>query len=322
MSSIPLMKIYIIGATKEFNKRIQKALEASGQKDVVTIIVSKITPKELAEKAGDAEMLVASPSGFEMVSREHINNLPKLKFITTTSVGTDWIDVEAAKERGIVVCNQKGVNAEAVAEHCFGMILDLSKRITEADRDIREKGECRSSLYMGIELYGKTLGIIGLGDIGQRVARIAKGFSMKVLGVNKSKKQVNGIEVVSSETLLKESDVIAVTIPLTRDTEDLLSEKEFNFMKLGVILVSISRESIINKQAVLNALDSEKIGGYGFDADIMTRIKKGDPYFKYQRIVITPHSASMTKEADKGYVDMTVENISAFINENPIRVVG
>ncbi|OGK19602.1 hypothetical protein A3G67_01035 [Candidatus Roizmanbacteria bacterium RIFCSPLOWO2_12_FULL_40_12] len=316
------MKIYIVGATREFNESMQNALRSSGQKDVSIIVVpKKITPRELAEKAGDCEILVASPSGFERVSKEHVDSLPKLKFITTTSVGTDWVDVQAAKEHGVIVSNQKGVNAEAVAEHCFGMILDVAKRITEADRDIREKGEYRSSPYMGIELYGKTLGIIGIGDIGQRVARIAKGFSMKVLGVNKSRKEVLGIELESLETLLKESDVIAVTIPLTTDTENLLSEKELNLMKPGVILVSTSREKIINKEAVLDAVDSGKVSGYGFDAEILSPIKKGDPYLKRRRVVITPHSASMTREANQGYIDMTVENVMAFLIEKPIRVV-
>jgi phosphoglycerate dehydrogenase-like enzyme len=318
------MKIYIVGATKEFNLHIQNALADNGYKEVTIINAPKITPKELAEKAGDCEILVASPSGFAMVSKEHIDGLPKLKLITTTSVGTDWVDVKAAKERGVIVCNEKGVNSEAVAEHCFGMALDLAKRITEADRDIRGKGEHRSLpyMFMGLELYGKTIGIIGTGDIGQRVARIAKGFSMKILGVNKSGKEVNGIELVNLEELLKRSDVIAITVPFTKATENLLSEKEFNVIKPGVILVSISREKIINKDAVLNALDSGKVGGYGFDADIMSPITKDDLYLKHPRIIITPHSASMTKEADKGYIDMTVENISAFLNGNPIRVVS
>lgn len=316
------MKIYIVGSAKEFIERIQKALEKSEQNEVLSIISSAISPKELAQKAGDCEILVASPSGFEQVSKEHIDSLPKLKFISTTSVGTDWIDIKAARTKGIIISNQKGVNAEAVAEHCFGMILDLAKRITEADRDIREKGEYRPSLYMGIDLYRKTLGIIGPGDIGQRVARIAKGFSMKVIGVNKSKKEISGIKIVNLETLLKESDVIVVTVPLTPDTDNMLSEKEFNLMKEGVILVSISREKIINKEVVLDAISSGKVMGYGFDADIMVQIKKEDSYLTSSRIVVTPHSASMTRESDKGYVDMTIENVNAFIMGKPIRVVS
>jgi len=316
------MKIYIVGGTKDFIVRIQNALKVSGQKDVAVLVAPKITPKELAEKAADCEILVASPSGFETISKNHIDALPKLKFISTTSVGTDWVDLQAAKTRGIIVSNQKGVNAEAVAEHCFGMILNLAKRITEADRDIRERGEYRASPYMGIEIYSKTLGIIGLGDIGQKVARIAKGFSMKVLGVNKSKKEIFGVQLVNLETLLKESDVIAVTIPLTADTENLLSEKEFTLMKHGVILASISREKIINKEAVLNAVNSGIVQGFGFDAEIMIPIKKDDPYLNLKRIVITPHTASMTEEADRGYSGYTVENIKAFLDGKPIRIVG
>lgn len=314
------MKIYIIGGTKDFIVRIQNELETSGLKDVTIIVAPTITPKELAEKASNCEVLVASPSGFERVSGDHMDALPKLKFITTTSVGTDWVDLQAAKKRGIIVSNEKGVNAESVAEHCFGMILDLAKRITEADRDIREKGEYRP-IHMGIDIYGKTLGIIGLGDIGQKVARIARGFSMQVLGVNKSKKEVSGIDLVSLEKLLKESDVIAITVPLTSDTENLLSEKEFSLMKKSVILVSISREKIINKEAVLKAVDSGKVRGFGFDAEIMIPIKKDDPYLKSPRIIITPHTASTTEESDKGYIDMSVENVKAFLSGKPIRVV-
>ncbi|MFH1832851.1 MAG: D-isomer specific 2-hydroxyacid dehydrogenase family protein [Candidatus Levyibacteriota bacterium] len=316
------MKIYIVGATEEFNNRIQNALEDSGQKDVTVIVASRITAKELVKKAGDCEILVASPSGFETVSKDHITNLPNLKFITITSVGVDWLDVNAVKELGIVVSNEKGVNAEAVAEHCFGLVLDLAKRITEADRDIREKGEYRSSPYQGMELFGKTLGIIGVGNIGKRVARIARGFSMKMQGLNKSGKPVKGIDIVDLETLLKTSDIVVVTIPLTKDTENLLTEKEFDVIKPGAFVVSISREAIINKNAVLNALNTGKISGYGFDAEINTPIERDDPYLKHNRIVITPHSASMTREADKGYIDMTVENVTAFLNKNPIRVVS
>lgn len=316
------MKIYIIGGNAEFLESVKKELTDSGQTDVTTVVASKISPEDLAARAEDCEILVASPSGFEKVTREHMQALLKLKFISTTSVGTDWVDLSAAKEFGIIVSNEKGVNAEAVAQHCFGFILDLSKRISEADRDIREKGENRSSPYMGVELYGKTLGIIGTGDIGQRVARIAGGFSMKVLGANKTGKEVPSIEIVSFEKLLKESDVIAVTLPYNPETENLLSEKEFARMKNGVILVSISREKIINKEAVLKAVMSGKVIGFATDLDKLVKLEKDDAYLQPSRVIVTPHSASMTEEADHGYATMTVENINAFIFGKPVRVVN
>lgn len=316
------MKIYLIGGTKDFLDRVEESLHSSGQKDTHILVSPNVTPEELQSKAADCEILVASPSGFEKITKEHMQAIPKLKLISTTSVGTDWVDLQAAKELGILVSNEKGVNAEAVAEHCFGLILDVSKRITEADRDIRLKGGAKSSSYMGIELFGKTLGIIGIGDIGQRVARIAHGFSMKVLGVNRTSKKIDGIQLVPLEKLLKESDIIAVTIPLTPETEDLLGEKEFAVMKNGAVLVSISREKIINKEAVMQAVQSGKLVGYGFDADILDSIKKDDPYLNSSKVVITPHSASMTEEADRGYAEYTVENIKAFLAHNPIRIVS
>jgi len=317
-----MMKIYLVGGNQDFLETMQKSLVASGLMDVSLVVQPKISPQALAEKAADCEIMVASPSGFDSLSKEHLDGLPKLKFISTVSVGTDWIDLSAAKERGIVVSNEKGVNAESVAEHCFGLIMDLAKRITESDRGIRERGEYSPSPYMGTELYEKTLGIIGTGDIGQRVARMAKGFAMNVIGVNKSNKAIEGISLVPFEKLLKESDVIAVTLPLTAETENLLSEKEFAMMKKGVLVASTSREMIINKEAVVAAVHSGQVAGYGFDAEIMVPIPQGDPYLTSERIVITPHTASMTEAADAGYSAMTIENIKAFLVDKPVRQVA
>lgn len=317
-----LMKIYLVGGNKDFLVSTQTALEETINVNADIVVGKLITPKELAEKAADCEILVVSPSGFERLTKEHMQGLPLLKYVSTTSVGTDWVDLEAAKELKITVSNQQGVNAESVAEHCFGMILDLSKRITEADRGIREKGEYTQYPYLGNEIYKKTLGIIGLGEIGKRVARIANGFSMNVIGINKNGKKVKGVELVSLEKLLKESEIIAVTVPLTQKTEGFLSEKQFKLMKRGVIIVSISREKVIDKKAVLKAVNSGKIFGFGFDAEIMVPIKKSDPYLKNDRIVITPHTASYTVEADKAYIYYTIENVKAILAGKPIRVVN
>ncbi len=315
------MKTYLVGGGKDFLVKIQNTLHDGGIENTHLFISKEVTPQELSENTPDCAILVASPSGFRYLSKEHMESMPNLKLITTTSVGTDWIDIEAAKKLNITISNEKGVNSEAVAEHCFGMILDLSKRITEADRDIRDGEVHDSSNYLGINLYGKTLGIIGLGDIGKIVARIAGGFSMRTIGVNQSKNTIQGVETVDLETLLKESDVITVTLPLTEKTENLLSSKEFSVMKKGAILVSISREKIINKDAALKAIHSGNIAGFGFDAEIMVSIAKDDPWFSSNRIVITPHTASVTEESEKKYASMTLENIRAFLEGKPIRVI-
>ena len=128
--------------------------------------------------------------------------------------------------------------------------------------------------------------------------------------------------MVSLETLLTKSDVIAVTVPLTSETENLLTEKEFAQMKEGVILVSISREGIVNKQAVLQALDSGKVFGFGIEREIMSPLEENDPYLGQERVVITPHTGAQTVEADERCYTMTVENINAFLDGTPIRVVN
>ena len=315
------MKIYLVGGGKNFLEKIETALNNEGIKDTKIFISKEVSPKELAENTPDCEVLVASPSGFRNLTKEHMKSMPNLKFITTTSVGTDWIDTQAAKELNVVVSNQKGVNSEAVAEHCFGMILDLSKRISKSDRDIRDEKVGDLSKYTGVNLFGKTLGIIGTGDIGKKIARIAKGLEMRILGTSKSKIKIQDIEVVDLELLLKESDIVAVAVPLTNETEDLLSSKEFELMKKGVILVSISREKVINKKSVLEAINTNKIFGFGLDAEIAVPISKDDPYLQSDKIVVTPHTASTTEESEKGYASMTVENINAFSQGKPIRVV-
>ena len=317
------MKTYLItSGESDLIKKIKEILNSDSIKDVHIVESDKITPQEIKEKASDAEILVASPTAFAFLSKEHMENMPKLKLITTLSVGTDWIDLGAARERQIIVSNEKGVNAEAVAEHCFGLVLDLTKRITESDRDIRRKESYVPSDYIGVNVFSRTLGIIGVGDIGKAVARIAGGFDMRVIGVNKSNTQVSGVALVDLEKLLKESDIIVVTVPFNQETQNLLSVKEFQIMKKGVIIASISREKVIDKKVLLENIENGKVAGFGFDADIIGTIPKDDPWLQNDRIVVTPHSASMTEESEKGYALMTLENIKAFMAGKPIQVVN
>lgn len=316
------MKIYLISAANDFSEEIEEALHKARIADTTIYIANHATVEQIKENASDAEIVVASPSGFKFMSAEHMDAMPNLKLVTTTSVGTDFIDLKAAKDRGIVVSNEKGVNAEAVAEHCFGMILDLTKKITESDRGIRERGEFNSGVYMGFDLYRKTIGIVGTGDIGKRVARIASGFDMEVLGVNGSGQAVEGFEIVDLSQLLSKSDVVVLTAPYNEDTDNLISNEEFDLMKPGSVLVSISREAMVNREAVLEALESKKLLGFAFDADIGEEMGKDDRYLQHENIVITPHTASVTKESEAGYISMTVENVRAFLDGEPIRVVN
>ena len=178
------MKICCITSNPQI-EYIKADLEKLGELSVHN--KQKLSPDEVVKLAKDSEILIAGSSGIRLISRELIEQLPKLKLIALLTIGIDWVDVDFAKQVGIVVCNIKGASSESVAEHAWGMVLDLAKRITEFDRDARIKGAFRFFDYKGVEVYGKTLGVIGLGDIGKKVVRISMGFNMKVLGLNKRK---------------------------------------------------------------------------------------------------------------------------------------
>lgn len=313
------MKIYLITSNPTISDAMKDELDKLGE--LVVINALKMSATDVIHKAGDAEILIAGSSGIEKISKEMLTGMEKLKMIATLTVGVAWVDVEAAKELGIKVCNIKGANAESVAEHAWGMILDLAKRITEFDRDVRNKGAYKFADYTGKEVYGKTIGIIGLGDIGSKVARIATGFDMQVLGYNKSGKSVSGVELVSLESLLKASDIIVTCVPLTNETKGIISQKEISLMKEGVILINPAMEAITDKEAVMNGLKSGKIFGFGIETDIMQPVPTDSEYLKYQRIVVTPHNAFNTEDANRKSYELAVSNVKAFLNGNPQNIV-
>lgn len=313
------MKIYLITSNPTISDDMKDELEKLGE--LMVIDAQKMSAEEVINQASDAEILIAGSSGFEKISRELLQGLKKLKMIATLTIGVAWVDIEAAKELGVRVCNIKGASAESVAEHAWGMILDLAKRITEFDRDSRDKGAFKFADYTGKEVYGKTIGIIGLGDIGKKVARIAKVFDMRVLGLNKSKKPVDGVKLVDKVTLLKESDVIVTTVPLTDETTNMISDEEIALMKNGVILVNPAMEPITDKEAILKGLESGKIFGFGIETDIMRPIPSDSPYFKHPRIVVTPHNAFNTEDANIKSYNLAIANVKAFIRGKPQNIV-
>lgn len=311
------MKIYLITSNPAIGNVLKVDLEKAG--DFKIIDGQKLTAREVIEKAGDAEILIAGSSGLEKISDELLNGLPNLKYISTLTVGLAWVDIKSTKKHGVKLSNVKGANSESVAEHTWAMILDLSKRVTEFDRDVRNKNAFRFAEYTGKEVFEKTIGIIGLGDIGQKVARIAKAFNMKVIGVNKNNNEVEGVKLVDLDTLYKESDIVAVCTPLTPETENLISNEAVNKMKDGVIIVNSAMEKITNKEAIFKGLESGKIFGFGIETEISQTV---DPsYLKHPRIIVTPHNAFNTEDANKKTYEMAVENVMKFIKGNPIRLV-
>lgn len=194
------------------------------------------------------------------------------------------------------------------------MILSLSKRITESHIGAMN-GNFSFLDYLGIEMSGKTLGIIGYGEIGKRVAKIARGFDMDILTFTRSDVHDDLVNNVTLSELLTKSNVIAISVPFTDDTKGMIGENEFSQMKPTCIIVNTSREAVVNEKDLIQALESKKIFGYGMEIDIGT--PANEELYKYKNVVITPHNGMFTKEAEDRCADMVIDNITKFLEGNP-----
>lgn len=313
------MKIYCTVGTPYFTPNQKNELEKLGE--VFYINQTSIPEDEYINLIKDADILIAAPEGIPQLSEKIISSLPRLKFISLLTVGFNWVDIEAAKKLNIPISNVKGANSESVAEHIWGMILDLSKRISEFDRDIRNNGSFEFSKYKGHEVYGKTLGLIGIGDIGSKVARIAKAFNMKILGYSRTNNPVEGVEMVSLDYLLSQSDVINISIPLNDSTQSFISSPQIELMKEKAILINCAREKLVNKEAVISSIKSGRLGGYGVETPIMVPISKDDEYLKYPNILANVHNAFNTVESDEKCYSLVIENIHNYLENHPQNLI-
>jgi D-3-phosphoglycerate dehydrogenase len=254
----------------------------------------------LIQEAKDADAIVIRANG--RVSKAIIDAAARLKVIGRHGVGVENIDIEAATNRGIWVVNTPNANTESVAEHTVGFIVALSKRMLEADKAIRQgRFEVRYE-YFGQEILGKTLGIIGLGRIGGRVAEICHlAFKMKVIYYDEidrgeMAKKINA-RSVPFEEVLKEADYLSLHIPSTPKTHHLVGEKELRLMKRSAFLINTSRGPIVDEAALIQALKKGWIKGAGLDVYEEEPASKDNPLFQLSNVVVTPHMAAHTHEA-------------------------
>ncbi len=254
---------------------------------------------------------------------------PNLGLIQTASVGYDQIDVDACTKRGVFVCNVPEDMSEAVAQHAVALILDLSKKVTQVDRSIRKNRTWgRDTDRVGFELWEKTLGMIGLGNIGGRIAmKLRAAFNMRVITYDPflvpSEAQRYGATLVDLPTLLKESDVINVSVLLTRTgphpTYHLLSTKEFDLMKPTTVLVNTARGAVIDETALIAALKAGKIAAAGLDVFETEPIKPDNPLLDLDNVILTAHQSSSTREARSRTPASAIENIMRFARgERPL----
>lgn len=261
---------------------------------------------ELAQQLRRSPAVKIIVSEYMEISEEVIESAPNLKGIIAYGAGYDHIDVKTANKKGIIVCNCRGENAQAVAELTFGLLLCLMRKINRADPWLRsgawvEAGRNLPSWLKGKELFRKTIGIIGYGQIGSRVAKIAQGFGMDVLVFDPFISIIQGRsligQIVPLEALLARADIVSLHVPLTKETENLINAHNMVLMKPGVILVNTSRGRVIAEDALLKALEVRKIGGVALDVFAHEPISADHPLNKFENVTLTPHIGALTEEA-------------------------
>lgn len=277
----------------------------------------------LLEKSRSVDALVTLLT--DKVDEELLSKAENLRIIAQYAVGYDNIDLEAATRHGVYVTNTPGVLTEAVADFTWALILAVTRRIVEADEYVksgeweRTKTGWHPMMMLGFEVNGATLGIIGLGRIGQAVARRAKGFNMRILYYDvTSRTEVEkelGVERVDLETLLRESDIVSIHVPLTPETEHLISERELKMMKNTAFLVNTARGPIVDTKALVKALEEKWIAGAALDVHEQEPLPKNHPITKFKNVVLAPHAASATLETRSRMAELVAENLIAFLEK-------
>ena len=277
--------------------------------------------EEKLKRAGDAEIIINS-RGMVTWRSEILRQLPKLRLIATCSIGTDMIDLEAAKELGITVSNQPGRTAPVVAEQAFGLMFAIAKRaafFTEAMR------AGRWPRMDHIYLRGKTLGIVGAGNIGAEMARLGNAIGMNVIAwtyhPSPEREEALGVKFVGLNELLGASDVVSIHAKLTDDSRGLIGKPQFDLMKPNALLVNVARGPIVDTNALVDALNSGHLGGAAIDVYDQEPIPAEHPLLGCEQVVLTPHCADMTPEGVDLLNEGAVDNVIAFLQGKPQNVV-
>ncbi|RLE60442.1 MAG: D-glycerate dehydrogenase [Thermoprotei archaeon] len=274
--------------------------------------------EELIEKVKDKDGLLCLLT--DKIDAEVMDAAPNLKVISTYSVGFDHIDVEAATKRGIYVTHTPGVLTDAVAEFTVGLILAITRRILEADKIIRS-GEWNKPwnpfFLTGPELKGKTIGLIGFGRIGIAVAKRLSSFDVKILYYDVTRRwdveSILGVEYTDIETILKESDIVSLHVPLLKSTYHLIGEKELKMMKKTAYLINTARGPVVDTEALVKALKEGWIAGAALDVFEQEPLPSGHPLTKLENVILTPHIASATIEARQRMAELAAKNLVAVL---------
>ena len=307
------------------------ALKELKKKFQVEVHTGKIPiPKNsLKSKIKQVDGLICFP--YDQINKEVIQSAKNLKVISTFSVGYDHIDTKFAKEKKIRVGYTPDVLTNATADMAFALMIDSLRRISEGDRIIRKEkwNQIYGAYdYVGLDLQGKTLGIIGLGRIGKTFAKRAKAFDMKIIyhnrkQISKTDEKKLGVKYTTFNKLITQSDIISIHVPHTDETNQMFNMKIFRKMKKTSFLINTSRGKVVNEKDLVVALKQKIIGGAGLDVFETEPISKNHQFFKLENVVLAPHVGSSTKETRTKMAKITVKNLILGIKgKKPIYSIG
>lgn len=272
---------------------------------------------ELQRRIETADIAIV---GWSQLTKKIISNARNLKMISIWATSCHYADLKAAAAKGIVVTHVPAYATESVAEHVFALLLSAMRKLLSADKHVRE-GNFDWRPFGGRELMGKTLGVVGTGSIGFRVAEIARALGMKILGYDKypNHKRADeiGLKYVDFPTLLGQSDVISVHVTLTPETERMLGNEQIESMKDGAVLINTSQGKIVDEQALIKALKSGKISSAGLDVFSQEPPAKENQLFTLENVVLSPHIGFHTLEAVKRCTDICIDNVAKFLYGKP-----
>ena len=290
-------------------------------------VYDRIDDADVIARIGDAELITTNKT---VIDRHTMESCPKLKYIGVLATGYNVVDLDAAKEHGIVVTNVPAYSTDAVAQFTFALLLELANQVGVHNSSVKDGGWVRSkdfsySVMPTMELYGKTMGIIGYGSIGQRVADIAHAFGMKVLVSSRTEKKLpegGWIRWVSREELFAEADVISIHCPLFPETKGMINREAIGLMKRTALVINTARGGCIVEQDLADALNSGRIAGAAVDVVSQEPMKEDNPLLTAKNIIITPHIAWAPREVRQRLLQIAGDNMGAFLAGHPINVVN
>lgn len=277
---------------------------------------------QIAERIKDAEIILCNKS---IMNRMTLKDARNVKYIGLFATGYNNVDIEYTNERNITVCNAGSYSTNAVAQHVFALILEHYNKVGEYNKFVKDGGWIHSEKFSPFkpmkEMDGRTLGIVGYGSIGKKVAKIAQAFDMKVLAYNRSPKKDEGVRFVEMDELLEKSDIVSIHCPLNRDSEKMCNKDFFSKMKDGALFINTSRGGVVDEPALIEAVKSGKLSGAGLDVVAVEPMEKHYDILDIDNIIITPHSAWAPVETRTRLVEIVRNNIKKWVAGDPVNVI-